>query len=152
LEKLIRLVAVVWRAERPYRQPGSLPLGMLELARDTIVNYRNTLNFQRLQLCVYIVDELATAYNAGSRRDPRYARVFVGISTALRPICEHATQPGASPVWSEKLNATLKNASSVGGVETDAAQVSLDSAMSPLKEWVMRIRGRAVTLDVEDNV
>jgi hypothetical protein len=168
LEKLIGLVADVWRKERPYRQPASLPLGMLELARNTIVSYRNPLDLERLQLCVYIVDELATAYNAGSRRDPRYTRVFVGISTALRPIYEHATRPGASPdpVWSEKLNATLKNTSSVGeklnatlkntssvgGVETDATQVLPDSAMSPLKEWVMRIRGRAATLGVGDNV
>jgi hypothetical protein len=160
LEKLIQLVAVVWRTERPHRQPGSLPLGMLELARDTIVNYRSTLNFQCLRLCVYMVDELATAYTAGSRRDPRYTRVFVSISTALRPICEHTTQPSGSTTWFEKLNATLNNTSCAGGLEIHAAQARLDSdaetsapPSSPVKEWVLqRIRSRTVTIDVEDNV
>jgi hypothetical protein len=125
--RFVELVMDVWRVERPNRQAGSLPLGMLEMTDNFIRNYRNNANFERLRTCVYIVDELALAYTEGSMRDARYTQLFREISIALRHIYRRPVlMVGSStvplslpatedPLWLAKLVAALSNTSNAGG-------------------------------------
>jgi hypothetical protein len=124
LARFVQIVMEQWRAERPNRQSGSLPLGMLELTHEFIHNYRNKANFRRLRICVYIVDELALAYKDESPLDTHSTQLFQEISIALQEFHERPMlMIGSSmtplnvqdPIWLEKLEATCKNTSEVGG-------------------------------------
>jgi hypothetical protein len=167
IASFVQLVTYVWRAETPERQSGSLPLGMLELTRDLIRNYRNNVNFERLQTCVYIVDELALAYTDGSMRDARYTQLFQEISISLRHIygrpermIESPTAPpnvpaNEDPTWLKKLEATCRDTSEAGR-PLDKPQVPLDRGVerrgTALEGVLHRILGRTPTVVMEDKV
>jgi hypothetical protein len=178
LARFVQVVTDQWRAERPNRQSGSLPLGMLELTLTIIHNYRSNANFRRLRICVYIVDELALAYTDESMRDMRDTRstqLFQEISIALRDIHERPVlMIGSSmaplnvpahedPIWLAKLEATCKNTSEAGRPlrMIDKTQAPLDSGVemkgtgrdTPVKEGVLhRILGRTANIAMEGDV
>jgi len=173
LAKLAQLVMDVWREERPNRQSGSLPMGILELTCNFIRNYQNNTNFERLQICVYIVDELALAYTdecMRDMRDTRSAQLFQEISMALQHIYGHpvlmigssTTQlnvpANEDPTWLKKLEDTRKNTSEAGTPlrMIDSPQTPLDRTAErrgTVKEGVLyRLLGRAPTVAIEDNV
>ena len=90
MARFAKTVHDVLQRDRPGKTARlPLPSGILSHIRDVLRVDESDVGsptFERLRACIAIADELAMVYASGNRRDQNYAKLFLEISQAMRPV------------------------------------------------------------------